>query len=84
MLLHLGHGMMKTPFCVWTVLAGGLTHHFWSNAQRLVAVWPNRLLTLLSAAATLFLLYNILAGGNPPKEDAAVTVEESLSPQKAY
>lgn len=58
--------------------------YFWGNAQRQVAVWPNRLLLVLSTAATLFLVYNILAGGNPPKEDPAVTASDSTVPQKRF
>lgn len=37
-----------------------------------------------SIAATGFLIYNLLAGGNPPKQDKAVTAAESMQPQKAY
>ena len=41
-------------------------------------------MTVLSFCALAFLVYNVLSGGNPPKEDKAITVEDSSKPQKAY
>ena len=70
-----------------TVVAGGLTAHFFRILAKQKAFWPKLLLTLLallSLASTAFLVYNMLAGGNPPKQDKAVTAAESMTPQKAF
>jgi hypothetical protein len=69
------------------VVAGGLAAHFCRILTKQTAFWPKVLLTLLallSLASTAFLVYNMLAGGNPPKKDKAVTAAESMTPQKAY
>ncbi len=68
-------------------MAGGLAAHFCRILTKQTAFWPKVLLTLLailSLASTAFLVYNMLAGGNPPKQDKAVTAAESMVPQKAY
>ncbi len=65
----------------------GLAAHFCGALKRQTSFWPKALLSvlaLLSLAALIFLVYNIAAGGNPPKEDKAVTASESMTPQKAY
>lgn len=69
------------------MVAGGLAAHFLRILTKQTAFWPKTGLTLLalvSLASTAFLVYNLLAGGNPPKQDKAVTASESMTPQKAY
>jgi len=69
------------------VVAGGLAAHFCRILTKQTAFWPKVFLTLLalcSLASTAFLVYNLAAGGNPPKQDKAVTASESMRPQKAY
>jgi hypothetical protein len=64
-----------------------LAAHFCRMLTKQTAFWPKMLLALLalsSLASTAFLVYNVLAGGNPPKQDKAVTAAESMTPQKAY
>ena len=75
--------------CAWfhAAITAGLAAHFWGALRRQTAFWPKALLSILalsSLAALTFLVYNILAGGNPPKQDKAVTASESMTPQKAY
>ena len=59
--------------------AGGLAFHFRKNMLRGVARTPNAILMVISLAAFVFLLYNLLAGGNPPKEDPAVTAQDAAT-----
>ena len=68
-------------------ISAGLAAHFCKLLKKQTAFGPKALLSImatLSLAATGFLIYNLLAGGNPPKEDKAVTAAESMTPQKAY
>ena len=48
-------------------VAAGLVHMFWTAAASGVAPAVTYSLAALSAAMTLFLVYNIAAGGNPPR-----------------
>ena len=57
-------------------VAGLLTYESYKGLQRGVARIPHAALLLLSALMTLFLVYNLAAGGNPPpKEKPAATIE---------
>lgn len=47
-------------------VAGALTYKAWIGWQAGIARMPHAVLGLLSAGMTLFLVYNVLAGGNPP------------------
>lgn len=48
--------------------SAGLSYLFYCNVRDGVARLPNSLVLLPSVALTLFLLYNVAAGGNPPKK----------------
>jgi hypothetical protein len=52
-------------------VAGGMTYEAYKGFQRGVALVPHVVLGALSAAMTLFLLYNLAAGGNPPPKEKA-------------
>ncbi|GAB4815197.1 hypothetical protein N2152v2_002243 [Parachlorella kessleri] len=57
-------------------VAGLLTYEAYKGLQRGVARIPHAGLLLLSALMTLFLVYNLAAGGNPPpKEKPAAVIE---------
>jgi hypothetical protein len=43
----------------------------WQQVQAGTHALPSSLLLALSAALALFCLYNVLAGGNPPKKAAS-------------
>jgi hypothetical protein len=53
-------------------LAAGVTYLCWSNWQAGAARVGSGLLGVLSTALTVFLLYNIAAGGNPPRRPPSV------------
>ena len=79
--------MSQLTSCDLAAISTGLLAHFVRLLKKQVAFWPRAMLSLLavtSLAATGFLIYNLLAGGNPPKEDKAITAAESAKPQKAY
>lgn len=48
--------------------SAGLSYLFFCNLRDGVARLPNSIVLLPSVALTLFLLYNVAAGGNPPKK----------------
>ena len=50
-------------------LAGILTFQYWSIARQGIVAWLHYTLAIVSGIAALFLVYNILAGGNPMKVD---------------
>lgn len=54
-----------------TGLAGVLSWQYWATPAKSVLSWLNRGLAVLSVVATLFLVYNILAGGNPAKSSTS-------------
>lgn len=60
-----------------------LTRSMWRIPAFGLAAVAAKLLSVLSGALLLFLVYNILAGGNPPKKDGSAEQVEQipLSPQ---
>lgn len=54
-------------------VSGGLTYIMYQKVQKGMAVVPSGVILVLSAAMCLFSVYNILAGGNPPKKIKEVT-----------
>ena len=57
-------------------MAGLLTYEAYRGLQRGVARIPHAGLLLLSAVMTLFLVYNLAAGGNPPPKEKPAPVTE--------
>lgn len=69
-------------------IASGVAYAAWNAVRQGTAKWASMLLLGLSVVASLFFLYNVAAGGNPPKEagstddvgkvviDKEVTIEE--------
>lgn len=60
--------MMFGTVAVLAGIAGVLTFFFWHKAKAGVAKIPNCVLWSLSVALLAFLIYNMAAGGNPPKK----------------
>lgn len=52
-------------------IASWVGYTMWQRVQQGVSVVPSAILMSLSAALVAFCLYNVLAGGNPPKTSAA-------------
>lgn len=65
-------GRSNAPFTLLEAgVSGWLTYEAAMGFQRGVARVPHAMLGLLSAAMTLFLMYNLAAGGNPPPKPQA-------------
>ncbi len=55
-------------YCCHTGVAGYLAFTCWGLYSSGVIPWLTGTLIALSAAMALFALYNVAAGGNPPKK----------------
>lgn len=60
--------------CCPAGVSGGLTYFAYQAVQHGAPLIPHAPLGLLSALMTLFLVYNILAGGNPPPKEKPAAV----------
>ncbi|KAK9796308.1 hypothetical protein WJX73_000813 [Symbiochloris irregularis] len=61
-------GKKSTPFTVASAGVSVMAALFsWQNLQASVAKVPSTIALFLSAAISAFLVYNVAAGGNPPK-----------------
>lgn len=61
-----------------TGIALALAFSMWQRSAAGLAAVAAKALSLISGAMLLFLVYNIAAGGNPPKKDGAE--EDPLAP----
>ena len=66
-------------------VAGALTYQYYTLGRQGQAAWLSYTLAAVSGLAVAFLLYNIMAGGNPRKENdtpASQPSELKTSPQE--
>ena len=66
--------MVSQPMTMGTLNAGvatSLLQMFWAAAKQHTAPAATYSLAALSAALALFLVYNVAAGGNPPRRSEA-------------
>lgn len=65
-------GNSSAPYTLTSAsVAAGVGYFMYKNTQQKVAVMPSTVLMVVSAVLALFCVYNVLAGGNPPKKKAA-------------
>lgn len=69
----------ETHGCWHAGVAIGFVRMFWAAAQRGVAPVATYSLAVLSVAMSLFLAYNMAAGGNPPRKDSMEETSETLA-----
>lgn len=62
-------GRVSTPADCPMPCSGGLAYWMWIRVKLGEAVLFSSSVMWLSAAMCVFLVYNLIAGGNPPKKD---------------